>query len=150
MIEAVQRSDADVTLDLFLVDDGSPYLESLRHLASADPRVRIHPAVPLEALVATLNEYDVGLSVFPPTTFNLAWCLPNKFFDFVQARLGVIIGPSPEMVREIEEHGFGAITDDFSPEALAKVVDALTPGPCDRVEACGGPSCAVALRRGAA
>src|SRR5690606_14619308 len=74
-----------------------------------------------------LNSYDVGLSIFPPTTFNLAWCLPNKFFDFIQARLGVIVGPSPEMSRLVTENGIGEVLPGFEADSLAAALDALTP-----------------------
>jgi len=127
MIEGVRRSRADVTLDLYLVGRGSPLLAELHALAGDDPRIRFREPVPYDELVHTLNDYDVGLSIFPPTTFNLAWCLPNKFFDFVQARLGEIVGPSPEMTRFVEQYGIGMVLPDFEPDSLAAALDALTP-----------------------
>lgn len=127
MIEGVTLSHADITLDLFLMPTDPDYLEELRTLAGSDARIRFRDPVPYAQLLDTLSAYDVGISLIAPTTFNLRWCLPNKFFDFIQARLGVIIGPSPEMVAFVEEHGIGAITDDFSAESFARVLDALTP-----------------------
>ncbi len=53
--------------------------------------------------------------------------LPNKFFDYVQARLGVIIGPSPEMRPLLEAYGFGATASGFDVGAITRVLDALTP-----------------------
>lgn len=132
MIEAVKLVDADVTLDLLLIDDGSDYLRELQDLASDDPRISILPPVPYRDLVSTLNAYDVGLGMIAPSTFNLAWCLPNKFFDFIQARLGVIVGPSPEMAHYVTEYGLGAVTDDFTPESLAEVISALSPDQVQR------------------
>lgn len=126
MIEGVKRSHADVTLDLFLMPTDPDYLDELRKLAGDDARIRFREPVPYAELLDTLSTYDVGISLILPTTFNLRWCLPNKFFDFVQARLGVIIGPSPEMVTFVNQHGLGAITDDFSAEAFARVLDELT------------------------
>ena len=126
MIEGVRRSSADVTLDLYLVSEPTPLLAELMALAEGEPRIRFRDAVPYDELVRTLNEYDVGLSIFPPTTFNLAWCLPNKFFDFVQARLGVIVGPSPEMERFVNEYGIGEVLPDFEAASLAAALDALT------------------------
>ncbi len=126
MIEGVMRSSADVTLDMYLLDDSYGILEDLRSLAAGDSRIRFREPVPYNQLVSTLNEYDVGLSIFPPTTFNLQWCLPNKLFDYLQARLGVIVGPSPEMVRFVKEHEFGLILPDFSADSLAKALDGLT------------------------
>lgn len=126
MIRGVRESSADVTLDLYLMGGDTPLMLELKALAAGDERIRFREPVAYEDLVATLNGYDVGLSIFPPTTFNLAWCLPNKFFDFVQARLGVIVGPSPEMKRFVEEFGIGLVLPDFEPASLAAALDALT------------------------
>lgn len=127
MIQGVRDSSADVTLDLYLVGVESPEMDKLRSLAADDPRIRFREPVPYPKLVKTLNTYDVGLSIFPPTTFNLAWCLPNKFFDFVQARLGVIVGPSPEMARFVDQYKIGLVLPDFDPSSLATALDSLTP-----------------------
>ena len=124
MIDAVRASTSAATLDLYLVDS-SGELERLRRRADGDPRIRFRDPVPYRELLSTLNRYDVGLSVLPPTTFNLAWCLPNKFFDFIQARLGVIVGPSPEMARFVEANGIGEVLADFDPATLAAAIDAL-------------------------
>lgn len=131
MVEGVRLSKADVTLDLFLVPSDPSYMDTLRSLAAADPRIRFNDPVPYAELVDTLHRFDVGLSIIAPTTFNLEWCLPNKFFDFVQARLGVITGPSPEMARLVGEHGFGDVTDDFTGASLARALDRLTPETVD-------------------
>lgn len=127
MIEAVRQTTADVELDLYLIDDGSPYLDKLKKLAASSDRIRFRDPVPYAELVRTLNGYDVGLSVIAPTTFNLEWCLPNKFFDFIQARLGVIVGPSAEMTRFVNEFGIGAVAKDFTVESLLEVLESLTP-----------------------
>lgn len=127
MIQGVRESTADVTLDLYLVGDEGGLLEQLRRMAEGDDRIRFHDPVPYHELVATLNTHDVGLSIFPPTTFNLAWCLPNKFFDYVQARLGVIVGPSPEMQRIVDARGFGLTLADFEPSSLSRALEQLTP-----------------------
>lgn len=127
MVEGVRETTADVVLDLYLVGDDSGEMAKLRELAGDDPRIRFRDPVPYAELVPRLNEYDLGLSIFPPTTFNLAWCLPNKFFDFVQARLGVIVGPSPEMTTFVEQYGIGVVLPDFEAASLARALEALTP-----------------------
>lgn len=126
MIRGVRESSADVTLDLYLVPGEPELMAELKLLAAGDERIRFRDPVPYPELVQTLNQYDVGLSIFPPTTFNLAWCLPNKFFDFVQARLGVIVGPSPEMARFVDEYGIGLVLRDFESDSLAAALDSLT------------------------
>jgi len=127
MIQGVRESSADVTLDLYLVPGDVALMAQLKAAAGDDPRIRFREPVAYGELVRTLNNYDLGLSIFPPTTFNLAWCLPNKFFDFVQARLGEIVGPSPEMARFVEQYGIGLVLPDFEPASLASMLESLTP-----------------------
>lgn len=127
MIDAMKLTKADVTLDFYLIEDGSAYLTELKERASGIDTVRFNTPVKPGKLVEALNQYDVGLSIFAPTTFNLAWCLPNKFFDYVQARIGVIVGPSPEMQRIVEERGIGVVMKDFTAESLAEVLNSVRP-----------------------
>lgn len=127
MIEAVRDTSTDVTFDLYLLKDGSTYYRQLVELAETTDRVEIKEPVPYEALVRTLNDYDVGLAVIAPLNFNQTWCLPNKFFDFIQARLGVVVGPSPEMVRFVNEFGIGAVSTGFDSASVTAVLDKLTP-----------------------
>ena len=82
--------------------------------------------MPLENICEALNAYDVGVYILPPVNFNHEFALPNKFFEFVQARLAVAIGPSPEMSRLVREHGFGVVAPSFEPKALADMLNALT------------------------
>lgn len=126
MAEAVADADADVTIDFFLTANDPGYLQELRRFAEGTDRVRILDPVPYEQLIPTLNSYDVGVFMLPPVNFNYQWTLPNKFFDFVQARLGVVIGPSPEMVRVLEKHGFGRVTAGFGTEDLVRTLNGLT------------------------
>ncbi|WP_339618283.1 glycosyltransferase family 1 protein [uncultured Salinibacterium sp.] len=125
-MEAVAASSADVTLDLYLMPNDVVYLAELVKLAKRiGPRVTIHDPLPQSELVTGLNSYDVGIFVLPPTSFNNANALPNKFFDFVQARLGLLIGPTPEMAKILNEYGIGAVTTDFSIVSIRAAIDAL-------------------------
>ena len=127
MIEAVRETSANVTLDLYLIEGNSEYLRRLKELAGDSDRIRFRDSVPYSELVRTLSEYDLGLSILPPVNFNHLWALPNKFFDYIQARLGVIIGPSPEMARIVGEYEIGAVTEDFSARSLSRLLETITP-----------------------
>ena len=127
LIDAVHTTPADVTLDLFLMPNDPAHLLELRERAAADPRgrVRFREPVAYAHLIETLNGYDVGLAVFPFVNFNIRWSLPNKLFDYVQARLAIVVGPSPEMAGRVEEWGVGAVSPDFTVESLAAVLTSL-------------------------
>ena len=45
---------------------------------------------------------------------------------FIQARLGVVIGPSPEMDFYVDRYGIGEVADDFSAEAMREAIERLT------------------------
>lgn len=126
MMRAVARSTSAATLDLYLVGVGTDYYRSLLRLAEElGDRVRILPPVPHAELVATLNRYDVGLPFLPPTTTNIRMSLPNKFFDYVQARLAILTGPTPPMRELVERYDLGVVTDDFEEASLVRAIDAL-------------------------
>lgn len=127
MLDAVRLTQRPVTLDLYLVPNDPAYLAELQHEAADLPQVRFNAPVSPDELVERLGACDVGVFVLPPLTFNYLNTLPNKFFDFVQARLGIVVGPSPEMAALVREHQLGTVTEDFTAESLARALDALTP-----------------------
>lgn len=128
LVRAVTRTKTDVTLDLYLVPNDVRFHDELAHLAEeAGERVSLHAPVPRDMLVPTLNRRDVGVFVLPPTTENGELALPNKFFDFVQARLAVIVGPSAEMADLTRRHDLGIVTEDFTEDALVRALDSLDP-----------------------
>ncbi|MBM7504160.1 glycosyltransferase family 1 protein [Agromyces aurantiacus] len=128
MMQAVAESSADVSLTMYLAGNDPAYVRELRTLAaSLGNRVRVEDAVPHDDLLPLINAHDVGIHVLPPTVTNNALALPNKFFDYVQARVGVIVGPTPAMASLVREHGFGAVAAGFEKDDIRAVVDTLTP-----------------------
>ncbi|MFB9163330.1 hypothetical protein [Arthrobacter psychrochitiniphilus] len=128
MIEAALMLGPGYTLDLYLVKgrDGGKYWEFLKGKAAGSPKIVFHDAVAPADLAATLNQYDIGIFSLPPKTTNHRLMLPNKFFDFVQARLAIVFSPSPETSSLIQAHNLGAVTENFSPESLAASVSSLS------------------------
>lgn len=128
MIEMMDHLPDRFTLDLILMPADAHYLRKIARLCATRPRVRLLPPLPFAQLVAATNAYDIGVFLVPPVSFNLRFALPNKFFEFVQSRLMIAIGPSPEMARYVRAHDLGVVADDFRPASLAAALAALTPG----------------------
>jgi hypothetical protein len=135
MVDAVELAQRPLSLDFFLTPNDPAYLERLTARVADLPSVTVHPPVAYAELSRTLNGFDVGVYILPPVNFNNAWALPNKFFDFVQARLGVVLGPSPEMAALVRKHGLGTVSEDFTAESFARALDALTPEAVDGYKA---------------
>lgn len=128
MMRAVARSTAPITMDMYLTGQGTEYAQSLHALADElGDRVRILPPKPYDELIAALNQYDVGIHILPATNTNNTLALPNKLFDYVQARLALIVGPTPDMQMRVEEHGVGVVAESFDEDAVVRALDSLTP-----------------------
>jgi glycosyltransferase involved in cell wall biosynthesis len=127
MVDAVIKLDDRFQLDFYLVSRDDAYMDELKRRAeAANGRIRFMDPVPMEALPETINRYDVGIVFFPPTTWNLAHALPNKFFECVQGRIAVAISPSVEMIPFVERYGLGVISRDFTADGLAAALSGLT------------------------
>ena len=132
MVEMMENLDKRFTLDMILMTSDyasqktKAYIRSFVADAEKNPRIRILPPVKSDDVVRAINGYDIGVFLIPPINFNYANTLPNKLFDFIQARLGIAIGPTPEMASIVQQYGNGAVSEDFDPVSLAKKLSALT------------------------
>lgn len=133
LIAGVSAAKRPVELDLYLTLNQPAYVDRLRaQAAESNGRVRVMDPVPYARLNETLRDYDVGIHLLAPTNFNNTWALPNKLFDYVQARLGVIVGPTVEMAEYVEAYGLGAIAAGFEPHDLTALLDSITPADVKR------------------
>lgn len=126
MIEAIRMLNGRATLDFMLTLGDAAYLRHLQDLARDVPWVRFFSPVLMPDIVKTIHKYHLGIFFLKPTTFNLCHTWPNKLFEFIQARLGVIVSPVPDMAGLVRERNIGAVTDGFAPEDLAKLLDSLS------------------------
>jgi hypothetical protein len=132
MMDVVALLDDRFTLDMILISPPNAnqktrsYMEFLKRRAKEIGRIQILPPVTPDEIVSKINEYDMGIFLIPPVNFNYANTLPNKFFDFIQARLGVAIGPTPEMADITVKYNIGVVSDDFSAKSLAAKLQGLT------------------------
>ena len=126
LIEIVEGLDARFTLDFFLVPGSPRYIEELKERARDEPRIRFREAVATEELARVINQYDIGVFTLPPGSVNQRFALPNKFFEFIQARLAIAIWPSVEMKPVVEKHGLGFVTENFDTKEMSDLLLALT------------------------
>ncbi len=127
MIETMDYVDSRFHLDLMLVPNYQrEYFNKLQAMVEKRKNVRILPPVSFEEIIPFSAQYDIGFYILKPANFNHLYALPNKFFEFIQARLAIAIGPSPEMARLVQEYNLGIIAKDFSAKEMAKSLNALT------------------------
>jgi hypothetical protein len=125
MVQMMDQAGPDLTLDLLLVKTFPRYHRKLMKKAAHNPRIAFPEPLPMADIVPFINHYDVGLCFFKPVTFNLLHVLPNKFFEFIQARLAILSGPSPEMADIIRHYDCGVVAADFSLAALTSALSSM-------------------------
>ncbi|MDD9937415.1 MAG: hypothetical protein OXT09_27640, partial [Myxococcales bacterium] len=77
-------------------------------------------------LPAALNAYDMEIFLLEPTPFHHVRSLPIEFFEAVQGRLALAIGPSPDMAELVREHRMGVIASDFRARSMVRRLRRLT------------------------
>lgn len=128
LIHALALTDERFALDFMLMEDDRGYIDELERMAErlAPGRIRFRSPVPPDEIVHCVAEYDVGLCVIQPSSYNNLMMLPNKLFEYIQAGLAVCIGPSPAMVGVVRKHGVGVVASSFEPNDIAATLNRLT------------------------
>lgn len=125
MIDVVKKLDVKYYFDMLLVGDPG-YIGELKDKSKDCSRIRVLPPVDMEELPYFTNKYDIGIYLLPPENFNQKMALPNKLFEYIQARLAVVIGPSPEMASIVRQYDCGVVSEEFTTESFLecfKVID---------------------------
>ncbi|MBH0023561.1 hypothetical protein I6E73_05290 [Salinibacterium sp. SWN248] len=128
MIDTTRELGEGYSLDLFLVagGDGGAYLRKLKARAEGLASVRFNAPVTPAELPGVLNAFDIGVFWIPPTHTNARYTLPNKFFDYVQARLAIAVGPSIEMRQLVESKDLGVVSLGFEVADCVASIRSLT------------------------
>jgi hypothetical protein len=120
MIDAVKNAGEKYHLTLMLSNVGSDYYKKLEKLIATISNIELTPPVSFNEIVPSINKYDIGLYLLPPSNFNNSVALPNKIFEFIQAKLCILIGPAIEMEKLVYENNIGLVASENSPEAITK------------------------------
>jgi hypothetical protein len=132
LIDMMDHLPSHFTLDLvmvvssFNVAQTKQYLEELKARAARNGRVHFVEPVAMDKVVNMLHEYDMGVVLMPPVNFNQINSLPNKLFDFIQARIGVLTGPSKEIARVVKDYQLGVVGADFTPQGMVRDLARMT------------------------
>jgi len=126
MISLMDLLDDRYYLEFMLASNDSSYYRYLRNLAKKNQKISFREPVPMTMISKTINEYDIGLYLLWPGAFSKRMALPNKIFEFIQGRLCIAIWPSPEMAKIVKEYEVGIVSDYFSIESIADMLNALS------------------------
>lgn len=113
----------------FLVIIGTgDIMDQMKSLAMAEgvgEKVIFTGPVAFEDLHGYTMMADIGLSIEKDVSLNYHFCLPNKFLDYIQARVPVLVSPLPEMKVIVEKYEIGEMIESHDPQYLATKFDSL-------------------------
>lgn len=133
MIDAMQWMQDTV---LFIVGDGDirdELQERVFRLKLTD-RVVFPGRVPPAQLFSITSQCHLGLSLEEDLGLNYRYALPNKIFDYIQARVPVLCSDLPEMAALISSHGVGEVCRSREPAELAFQMKEMLRDETKRVE----------------
>jgi glycosyltransferase involved in cell wall biosynthesis len=80
------------------------------------------PAVRPEHVVSYCKIADYGLVLIPPVSFSYEHCLPNKFHEYIQALVPVIVSDTTELSRAVRLHKNGYVLARLEVDELRGLV----------------------------
>ncbi len=107
---------------------GGDVLEELKKMAvtlDVSEKVTFTGRVNLEQLWQYTSQAHIGISLEEDLGLNYRYALPNKIFDYVQARIPVVVSSLPEMKALVEQYGIGEVLEERTPEKLAEKIQYL-------------------------
>jgi len=124
MVEAMKYIDGAV----FVIIGGGDVLDLLKQQVKAmklEDKVMFIPKMPFGELYQYTVHADIAVTLDKDTNINYRYSLPNKIFDYVQARVPVLSSNLVEIRKVIEEYQIGKVICTHDPEEIARAVDSM-------------------------
>lgn len=106
---------------IYLTKTQPEYLQELKSKYTS-ANIFFHEPVPMTELVNEIKQYDIGICIVPFTNENYLFGLPNKFFEYIQARLMIVVNSGEEMPKYVRKHDLGLIVNSMDPEEIASAI----------------------------
>lgn len=111
-----------------LIVGGGDVIDTLKKMAKnpeLKDRVFFKPKQTYDKLFILTCLADIGLTLDKDTNINYRFSLPNKLFDYIQARVPVLASPLPEIKKIITTYDIGDFIPSHDPEEIAKKVNEI-------------------------
>lgn len=130
MIEVADHVDKNRFEFHFILISSSYDLEYFNYLKTEIEKRKncfLANAAPTEEIPDYINQFDLGFYMYDNSSnFNMMHYLPNKLFEFIQARCGVVIGPYVEMMPVVKEYKIGVAVEENTVQAMAAAINKIT------------------------
>jgi glycosyltransferase involved in cell wall biosynthesis len=123
LIQVIKAMEYLPEMGLWIAGSGDEE-QSLRSQVAAMKlnNVKFLGRIPLEELRHFTCQADAGISLEEDMGLSYRYALPNKLFDYIQARIPVVVSNLPEMTRIVRAYGIGLVAESHDPAELAVVI----------------------------
>lgn len=84
-----------------------------------------HPTVPYVDIIKYSSSADVGMNTTQNLCLNNYYCMPNKFFEYIQAGLPILSNNLPDCRGVIEQYGIGEVIESYNAEGVNAAIDMM-------------------------
>lgn len=113
---------------IFVIAGDGDILEELRSKVMKDnieDKVWFLGRLSPEELKEITRIATIGISLEEDMGLNYRYALSNKLFDYIQARVPVLVSDLPEMKKLVEEFDVGIVLKERAPETLANMINVI-------------------------
>jgi len=100
-------------------------LEKLVEEKNLTDRIKFMGRKPFSELRYYTCQASLAVSLEENLGKNYYFALPNKLFDYIQARVPVLVSDLPEMKKIVEKYDVGMVADTHDPERLADIISEM-------------------------
>jgi len=121
LIEAMQKIE---NIHLKIAGDG-PYKSKIKKQIKRfklEDKVQLLGNIHPKELLLITQKATLGVSLEEDLGLSYRYSLPNKLFDYIQAKTPVVATYLPEIKNVVETYKIGEIIEDHSPENIAKAI----------------------------
>lgn len=127
LVAMVELLPLNYELHLYLMPKDDDYFASIRNMVARKPRITLHAPVSFDEIVPALNQYDIGILSLPSGFTNFEYAMPNKLFEYVQARLMLLVSPMTDAAAYVRANAVGVVASSGLAKDLAAAIGDVTP-----------------------
>jgi glycosyltransferase involved in cell wall biosynthesis len=122
--EAVTMMQYLENVVLYVIGSGDVFdkLKELVKTLKLEDKVFIKNRMSYQELMEYTKIADLGLSLDKGTNLNYEYSLPNKVFDYIQAKTPLLVSNRKEIASLVLDNNIGLVVENLDPEKLAQII----------------------------